>query len=732
MAHTTEDNELLQDICGLAKDTLQVSIDTVDGMLWSQAVAWGILGIVVITWAVSVVTLLVHTVQWLCQCEAYRKHAFGQKAFKCWAVATFLSGFLLYFVGFYWEGTKTSLLALVFRPILSSLEMFVSHSDLIEVDANCKDNPFYMAAFSLTHFSAVAVSASFAINCFWRRIVFWVRRKWWMLFPSGKTVNVFFGIDDRSLMLAKNLHAKAASVGERMLFIDMPDGDNHSAQRLSFSHIFGLFSYKTEQVRRMAGLHPVLMHSAVLLHKVETRDTGHNMLDVLELQDLRQILKHASQVRLFFLSKSEHDNIKSMLNLLQDKVFNDIFPDAYCRARINTVNEAVHSIRNAEIHLVDDAHLSAEALKMMTGDDGGYRAHPIRYVERDVRQGGVTSVFTSLTLGFGDTGQDVFRFVYEFSAFVGTDGRKMPVRHVVIDHRMDELKANLFRRMPVLRTDNSEVELVRDDVHTQSFWERLAGLVDSLNYVVIALGDDDTDITLAVDIYQYVVRHRKGGLDRFGIFVRSYSAENEMRLKRIAAFCRDTIVVFGTMEDIYSKQMIVDNGLTQLARKFYGNYNRVMGFDGPTWDERREQCRQSTEADILMLRKQSLHRKEFQDMENSLHCYTKRMLMDASYLQEPLPVPEDFTFVSATDVDEADAMRRRCLTNLSIGEHLRWNASHQMLGYMGMTVDEVRVLPPNTSCDEKVKKHKYLVDWNSLPEDTRKLDYAVVYTTFMN
>ena len=52
MAHTTEDNELLQDICGLAKDTLQVSIDTVDGMLWSQAVAWGILGIVVIAWAV--------------------------------------------------------------------------------------------------------------------------------------------------------------------------------------------------------------------------------------------------------------------------------------------------------------------------------------------------------------------------------------------------------------------------------------------------------------------------------------------------------------------------------------------------------------------------------------------------------------------------------------------------------------------------------------------------------
>lgn len=732
MGHTDEHNELLQDICGLAKDTFQVSIDAADGIFWSQAVAWGILSVVLVAWVVSVGMLLTHVVQWLCQCDAYRKHACGQKAFKCWAVTTFLAGFLLYFVGFYWEGTKTSLLALVFRPVLSSLEMFVSHSDLIEVHDPCKENPFYMAAFSLTHFSAVAVSASFAINCFWRRIVFWVRRKWWVLFPSEKTVNIFFGIDDRSLMLAHDLHLKAAPAGERTLFVDMPGEDHHSAQRLSFSHIFGLFSYKTEQVRRMAGLRPVLMHSAVLPQKVEMKDTEHNILDILELQDLRPVLKHAAQVRLFFLSKSEHDNIKSMLNILQDRAFGDVLPAVYCRARINTVNESVHSVRNAEIHLVDEAQLSADALKMMPGEAGSYRAHPIRYVDRDVRLGGVTSPFTSLIIGFGDTGQDVFRFVYEFSAFAGTDGQKTPARHVIMDRRMDELEAGIFRRMPALRACADEVQLVCDDTERQSFWDRLAGLIDALNYVVIALGDDDAGIALAADIYQYAVRHRKGGLDRFGIFVRSYDAENEMRLKRIASFSRDIIVVFGSMGDIYSRQMIVDNGLEQLARKFYENYNRTIGFTGPTWDERREQCRQAGEADMLMLRKQSLHRKEFQDMENCLHAYTKRLLADASYLQTPLPLPEDFSFTPSARSGEAEAMRHRCLVNLSIGEHLRWNASHQMLGYTGMTADEARALPAGSSCDEIAKKHKYLVDWSALSDDTRRFDYAVVYTTFVN
>lgn len=721
------ENELFQDIGRNLEQLFQPSPDIAHGFPWMQHVAWFILCIGTIVCVVSLVALLAHVAQYACRHESYRRRSHGRKAFKWWAATTFVAGYLLYLVGFFWEGTSRSLTALLFRPFLSSLEMFVSHSDLLEVDEHCKDNPIYMALFALTHFSAVAVSASFAINCFWRRIIFWIRRKMWTLFPSSRTVNIFFGVDERSLMTARDLYEHSVgNAKERIVFIDMPGEEHHEAQRMSFSHIFGLFSYKTEQVQRMTGLKSILMHSASLPHRME--HANRNALDSLELQALRPIMRHASCVRLFFLSRNGKDNVKAVLNVLQDRVFVNIRPVVYCQAQSTPVNRSVYAVTCAEVHLVHEGQLAANALKLMRDDNDphAYKAHPIRFVETNKRLGCVTSTFTSLTIGFGETGQNAFRFLYEFSAFAGADGQQSPARHFIVDRRMNELGASFCRRTPALRTAaGKDVTFIQEDIHTQAFWDRLGSLIDSLNYVVIAPGDDESGLALAVDIWQYAVRHRKDGTNRLGIFVRSYDAENETQLMQIAKHSKGVITPFGTTAELYSKRTIVDNELRAMARLFYTNYNRTLGLtNGCTWEERRAQSLEATDAATAALRRQSLYRKEFQDMENSLHRYTKRMLTDEAYLKEPLPRPEEFSFAPSQDA------RHACLVNLSIGEHLRWNASHYMLGYTGMTEEEQRALPPDTSCDEKNKKHKCLTDWKNLSEELKRLDYSVVYTTF--
>ena len=739
----SEDNQLMQGIDGLLDEYLHTTIavqDDSNGFL--QVVAIVILCAAGVFMLVSFIALLVNVAGILFPKQPYQRDNCKKKAFKSWALSTLMAGYVLYFIGFYFEGTRNSFLAYLFRPLLSSLEMFVSHSDLIEVDTFCKHNPYYMAAFSLVHFSAVAVSASFAINCFWKRIVFWLRRKWWMLCPTRGTVNVFFGLNDRGIILSNNLHDTAASSRkERMLFIDMPDEGHKSAQRLSFSHIFGLFSYKSDQVRAISRLHPLLMHSAMLPSQVENADE--NVLDVLELRSVRKIISRASEVRLYFLSQSEENNIKATLNVLCDRIFKKQCPKVYCRARYNVINTSVYGLSKAEVKLVDESSLSVTALKLMS--QGGdmdevvvpleYPAHPILFVDTDPYLGCVKSKFVSLIIGCGDTGQDALRFVYEFGAFCGVNGKKSPFKCYVMDERMEDKKGNLFREIPALPALSDEIVLLDMKAGSLLFWEKLKVIVNSLNYVVIALGNDEANITLAAELCEFAARYRQGGLDKFGIFVRSYDAVNETRLKRTADYYakpgRGVIYVFGTLRDIYSREMIVGDGrLIWMAERFYENYQRVMS-EGECmdWKERHASAIEGKVGEELALSKQGLYRKEFQDIENGIHRYTKRELAGNALCYDDIPHPRDMKFnLDISVMEPAEAIRYRCLINLSIGEHLRWNASHYMLGYVPMPAEEQK--RTSVSCSERKKEHKYLVSWEQLSDETKMYDYAVVYTTF--
>lgn len=72
-------------------------------------------------------------------------------------------------------GSDSNSIALAFRSALSSMEMFASHSDLLEVPEDLHHDPFYMTIFSVIHFLAVIVSAVFIIKLLGFRFISWVR-----------------------------------------------------------------------------------------------------------------------------------------------------------------------------------------------------------------------------------------------------------------------------------------------------------------------------------------------------------------------------------------------------------------------------------------------------------------------------------------------------------------------------------------------------------------------------
>lgn len=104
---------------------------------------------------------------------------------KTIACMVFLTGIVLYAIGFNELGSRNNLLVLLLRASVSSLEMFVSESDMLEVKHSLHDSPLYMTVFAITHFSAVFVSAIFILRLFGLKLLamatLWLKR----CFPKG-------------------------------------------------------------------------------------------------------------------------------------------------------------------------------------------------------------------------------------------------------------------------------------------------------------------------------------------------------------------------------------------------------------------------------------------------------------------------------------------------------------------------------------------------------------------
>lgn len=227
----------------------------------------------------------------------------------------------------------------------------------------------------------------------------------------------------------------------------------------------------------------------------------------------------------------------------------------------------------------------------------------------------------------------------------------------------------------------------------------------------------------------------------------------------------DIIHVFGKAKDIYSFQCIVSDQLRRESWLYYNSYYGVMmksdrDFSALSDEERNSgKCCSVSEPDFAwnVRRKKelkskikiksssdkskeiyihkysevmSIRRKETQDMENALHRHTKRMAaMKALKGKEGLLILEDVLRDESTRRDASndywvnqkkDDNLSKLMTTLAQMEHLRWIASHQMLGYV--YAEEK---------DEAYSEHNCLIEWNHLASnETRGYDYDVVDRSF--
>lgn len=659
---------------------------------------------------------------------------------KIQAFFIWMCGVVLYMVGFNEHGSAASNIALLLRSSLSSMEMFVSHSDLIEVKEELHGNPTYMALFALTHFCAVAISAIFILRLFGFRLLSWVKIvRAYMLSWLRIEYNyyVMFGINPNTVALAKSISKSKSNERHCVIFINMPQkGHSHASTRFSFSHFFhsdsnGIDKY-LEDIEEMGALlfnssrsfdNPILDNKADDVFKV-FKALDFSCLVRLPLQKLlrnsairKDRNRNKSKVEYFFLSDEENDNLQAVtvLQIIQKEEIDYKHSSfyCYCHARKSQNNTAMLNEGNLAfmVHIIDTSFLAVQNLMREK------EYHPINFVAKDTNTGTVRSAFTGMVIGFGETGRDAFRFLYEFSSFT-KDGQGNPSAKKihVIDKDIDDLKSEFLMEAPALK-NKAEIDWWNvQSTHSAEFWDKLKTIIQDLNYIVISIKDDEEAVGIATSIFEYAYRNRDD-FNRFKIFVRLRKSMREDFLRYHKEFFK-IIVPFGSVRDAFSYDTINKDVLEKAAKRFKYRYDILNGvkFDAiengneeeyadEAWLNRRSNYLKENNA---LKRKESeikIWYQEEQDRSNAWHIYTKVALVNSGVTLELLQLDS----------------YKQLLQNLCDCEHLRWSAKMELLGFESATKEDIKTAEEKSNDKQrnpwrslKLRRHECMVDCQTL------------------
>ncbi|MCM1152832.1 MAG: hypothetical protein NC328_04165 [Muribaculum sp.] len=445
----------------------------------------------------------------------------------------------------------------------------------------------------------------------------------------------------------------------------------------------------------------------------------------------------------------------------------------YCHARrdsIHRVMEYRDTSNSCRIKLVDSSLNSVALLSSCP------QLMPVNFVTVE-KDASVSSQFNALVVGFSEVGLECVKFLYEFGAFVksGSDEEnplRSDFRIDVVDKEMASKAGDFLDSSPSIPIslpfiegmdkDNALINLHNTDCNSVEFTILLNRICARLNYVVLATDNDELNMQTAIKILEKIIRTR-GNASDLCILVRIHNdddghfssiatyynnlwkaqtATNDLESCLNQSFPRSKgesfpIHIFGEEKDSYTFDLIINDSIKQTARLYkeiYAmsadkNYRAAAPGDSKyyEWDKDEKNWLQLTPE----LKKfhptycgvQKVRRTQQQDLANTYHRFTKQILADKALKACGISDTDWKSMhrvLEKTDYTDAcgkpiKADIQKILDVLAQTEHLRWNASHQLLGFVkGDIKSETRRIHPS------------LTDWKYLVEYTRSFDYNVV------
>lgn len=777
----------------------------INGLLDSECTSAGLLVGAVCVIAFGVFTY--YLVKWI-RTANYQHRRYqnlkllGSMMFLLWSAgwALFLQAFLFFPPDYLFVNSE-----LLLRSAIASLKMFV-----LDIDSNILDtipgHAHLRGAISFVSLLSFACTVGLLISLISARLWAYLKLSYRSHVNSEHShLYLFWGMNQHMELLADSI-SKYDKKSIR-IFVERTKNDEDDGNE-GWNHLVTMMTHRRESFKKVRRMDARLALTSCNISGLA------NVTDVFGEAELSSIkkkinklkdLKEGAELHVFFLSANEGENIESVGVIRKDQTINAVAAYGvkvviYCQARRNSVTRVIeHKSLDSpvEVRVIDSAHLSVDKLKM----EENIGLQPVSFVKFK-GDGTTASEFNSLVIGFNEVGQDIVRFLYEYGAFVCSDKsdgvKRSPFCCHVVDPDMKKIAPHYMDMhlrigepktgdtFPLISVDSVKpayIKLHSYDYKDQKFFSLLNTICDTLNYVVIATGDDMEGAMLAVWILKHAMRQKKD-LRNFKILLRSYSSEKTAHVDNIIKYYnglfyaemvnqaklkpenengqdRDIIHVFGRPENTYSFQSIVSNMLRMESWLYYNSYNGVIEKTDKDFaalsDEDKasgKYCSKSKPDYAWNVRRQkeliskidgsprysqvmSVRRKEAQDMENALHRHTKRMvalkaLGDEMTLQRigseirngTIRRNEHNIYFENDKCHSSDndySSLNKLMTTLAQMEHLRWIASHQMLGYVH-----------GSEKDDACSMHSCLVDWDSLESDeVRGYDYEVVERSFI-
>ena len=648
-------------------------------------------------------------------------------------------GVVVYIVGFY--NSTLNWFGVLPRAVISSFRMFVVANELARVEPELHENALYMACFSIIHFSAACITFLFIFKLLGYKIksslrIFWHR---FTCRSKGGVVHLFWGVNEASCLLAEDI--RRCHNTETIIFIDIDaEGEESAQKKLSLNRITNTITLKNSEIERLEAIDALVAHC--YNGPATLADDGvADIFRALHLRSVGAIVRRCGKLHNYFLSDDEVQNITGALKLQRDVRLCAKCEDSayiYVHARRDANNEIFDHYSQydstkqcVKIKIIDSAYLSVASMKDCA------EMLPVSCVKPTKAL--VDEPFNAMIVGFGATGQEAFKFLYEFATFVDSNLNKSAFKCCAIDSNMEQIRGLIRTKMP--RIGEDELQLIRDTVDSQSFWDRVTESIDELNYVVISLNNDTLGLTLAVHLFKYAVKSRSSQHRMLKIMLRGYERCNERRMAEVVAKLNNSIdgrnvkiYLFGLERDIYTCETILQDKMLKRAKLFnliYENANRE-----PSKPQESSADNQWTKdfgnATIpnIMARNgitryhaiYDINRRIAQNISNAQHCRTKIMLMglDSSADPDRLRLYYGYANSRAKGTTTYDCSREdaELLRNMAITEHERWMSSHKLMGYAeGDDTDYVR------------KLHRNMKPWDKLSMQYQSYDSNVVDTT---
>jgi len=650
------------------------------------------------------------------------------------------------------EASDLSLYSVIVISFISSVQMFLGSTRIF--DNGFQDFLFtekgvpYLNWLTFLFVLSVCVSLFAIFNIVFQRVFSkWNLRLNKPLKPEEE-VHIFFGETKYSRILTREIAGN-----NTIIVIEYPK--DNDAEEVSFLKALTNLSKRTEKkanndndngnriprlfsAKRNNKRSILYLKAKRKLSDVELSDKS--IADILDLKGIDEYI-FRSNTFLYFLSDIEKENITSINNIrlrvdqiCAGKDENKMICHIFCHAKKEGYNlSREDDYRNHfDIRFIDSSFL---AIRQIICEDP--ESLPVHFVEINKEGWGqntaekvetseaynlgyVTSDFNAAIFGFGELGHDAFDFLFEYGAFVNETYTRSKF-HVYAYDKDNDNDLRAFKKIyPGLYKDAEEfIDIDNNaDLTKDTFWTSFKNnKPEHLNYVFICAGSDDLNRVILENFDKCFTTVLEASSMRVMV---KHSAGKHAHKPESIKHIKACVHYFGGDQDIWKYKVISDSAFTFDAKEYYAAYkmaseglNKRDAYD--KWQEREIEIYSPNTESII--RKKRI-RQRSQDFANCLHLTTKAHLIGEKFFllasELAKSIPSTYQQPTACSVlsephclncPEPQELSKKMLTYLAVGEHIRWVASHIVMGYSW---------GPQDSDEEKT--HTCIVDYDSIPD----------------